>query len=64
MSAVDDPVRMGQFRTIPPNRATRDVCSSAELGDRRGDVYITNKNQGMWILRYTGPRPPATNSTN
>jgi len=24
-------------------------------------VYITNKNQGMWVLRYTGPRPSATN---
>ena len=25
--------------------------------DRRGVIYITDKNQGLWILRYTGPRP-------
>ncbi len=31
------------------------------LVDRRGYVYVTNKNQGLWILRYTGPRPTATN---
>lgn len=23
--------------------------------DRRGYIYITDKNQGLWILRYTGP---------
>ncbi|MBC7921430.1 MAG: hypothetical protein H7Z75_10130 [Ferruginibacter sp.] len=27
------------------------------LVDRRGFVYITHKNQGLWILRYTGPTP-------
>jgi hypothetical protein len=31
------------------------------LVDRRGYVYITNKNQGLWVLRYTGPRPTGTN---
>ena len=31
------------------------------LVDRRGYVYVTNKNQGLWVLRYTGPRPTATN---
>ncbi|MDW5329508.1 hypothetical protein [Plantactinospora sp. KLBMP9567] len=25
--------------------------------DRRGYIYITDKNQGVWILRYTGPKP-------
>ncbi|MGK8522566.1 LVIVD repeat-containing protein [Nocardia asteroides] len=25
--------------------------------DRRGFIYITDKNQGLWILRYTGPLP-------
>ncbi|SNY89596.1 Uncharacterized conserved protein [Nocardia amikacinitolerans] len=25
--------------------------------DRRGFIYITDKNQGLWILRYTGPQP-------
>ncbi|WP_407562265.1 LVIVD repeat-containing protein [Streptomyces sp. 184] len=24
--------------------------------DRRGYIYITDKNQGLWILRHTGPR--------
>ncbi len=24
------------------------------LVDRRGYIYITDKNQGLWILRYTG----------
>lgn len=24
--------------------------------DRRGYIYITDKNQGLWVLRYTGPR--------
>lgn len=25
--------------------------------DRRGYICISDKNQGLWILRYTGPRP-------
>jgi hypothetical protein len=25
--------------------------------DTRGFIYITDKNQGLWILRYTGPQP-------
>jgi hypothetical protein len=25
--------------------------------DRRGHIYITDKNQGLWILRYVGPPP-------
>lgn len=25
--------------------------------DRRGYIYITDKNQGLWVLRYTGPEP-------
>jgi myo-inositol-hexaphosphate 3-phosphohydrolase len=25
--------------------------------DIRGFIYITDKNQGLWILRYTGPQP-------
>ncbi|WP_426751149.1 LVIVD repeat-containing protein [Myxococcus sp. Y35] len=29
------------------------------LVDRRGYVYISHKNQGIWILRYTGERPEA-----
>lgn len=25
--------------------------------DRRGYIYVSDKNQGLWILRHTGPRP-------
>jgi hypothetical protein len=27
------------------------------LVDRRGYIYISDKNQGLWVLRYTGPQP-------
>jgi hypothetical protein len=27
------------------------------LVDRRGYIYISDKNQGVWILRYAGPSP-------
>ncbi len=27
------------------------------LVDTRGYIYITDRNQGIWILRYTGPMP-------
>jgi hypothetical protein len=51
-----DPVK--RYGPVPTKlvEQTEDV-----LVDRRGYVYITNKNQGMWILRYTGPRPNSTN---
>jgi hypothetical protein len=26
--------------------------------DRRGYIYVSDKNQGLWILRHTGPRSP------
>ena len=41
-----------RFGPQPPDRLvlqTEDV-----LVDRRGYIYITNKNQGLWILKYTG----------
>jgi hypothetical protein len=28
------------------------------LVDTRGYIYITDKNWGMWILRYSGPNQP------
>ena len=51
-----DPVK--RYGPVPDKlvEQTEDV-----LVDRRGYVYITNKNQGLWVLRYTGPRPSATN---
>lgn len=27
------------------------------LVDRRGLIYVTDKNQGLWVLQYTGPVP-------
>lgn len=30
------------------------------LVDRRGYIYITGKNEGLWILRYTGPNPASS----
>jgi hypothetical protein len=29
------------------------------LVDTRGNIYITNKQWGLFILRYTGPGEPA-----
>ncbi|GFE82091.1 hypothetical protein GCM10011487_40910 [Steroidobacter agaridevorans] len=48
-----DPVkRLGPMPQGPLVTQTEDV-----LVDRRGNIYITDKNQGLWVLRYTGPRP-------
>lgn len=47
-----DPVkRYGTFPADTLVTQTEDV-----LVDRRGYIYITDKNQGLWVLRYTGPR--------
>ncbi|MER6093543.1 LVIVD repeat-containing protein [Streptomyces bluensis] len=32
--------------------------------DRRGYIYISDKNQGVWILRYTGPRGAERDTTS
>lgn len=45
-----DPVeRFGPMPQGPLVTQTEDV-----LVDRRGNIFITDKNQGIWILRYTG----------
>ncbi|WP_026870735.1 LVIVD repeat-containing protein [Inquilinus limosus] len=58
------PREVGFF--IPPEPARRYgpmpegklvVQTEDVLVDRRGFIYITDKNQGLWILRYTGPEP-------
>jgi hypothetical protein len=59
------PVESGWF--IPPNPTAnsgplpKDVVAQTEdvLVDTRGFIYITDKNWGMWVLRYTGPDQPA-----
>jgi hypothetical protein len=48
-----DPTR--RFGPMPEDKLvtqTEDV-----VVDRRGYIYITDKNRGLQILRYTGPRP-------
>jgi hypothetical protein len=59
------PVESGWF--IPPQPTKnagplpKDVVTQTEdvLVDTRGYVYITDKNWGLWITRYTGPDQPA-----
>jgi hypothetical protein len=58
-------VETGWF--IPPDPVAnsgplpKDVVTQTEdvLVDTRGYIYITDKNWGMWILRYSGPDQPA-----
>jgi hypothetical protein len=55
------PHEVGYF--IPPDPTERFgpvpsgtiVQSEDVLVDRRGYIYLSNKQQGIWILRYTGP---------
>jgi hypothetical protein len=59
------PVETGWF--IPPNPTAnagplpKDVVTQTEdvLVDTRGYIYVTDKNWGLWVLRYTGPDQPA-----
>ncbi len=59
------PLESGWF--IPPNPEKnvgplpKDVVNQTEdvLVDTRGYVYVTDKNWGLWVLRYTGPDQPA-----
>jgi hypothetical protein len=48
----DPTVRLGPMPQGPLVTQTEDV-----LVDRRGNIFITDKNQGLWVLRYTGPKP-------
>jgi hypothetical protein len=45
----DPKERLGPMPEGPLVAQTEDV-----LVDRRGFIFITDKNQGLWILRYTG----------
>ena len=56
------PVEVGYF--IPPDptrrygtKPERVLVAQSEdvLVDARGYIYVSHKNQGIWILRYTGP---------
>lgn len=48
----DPTSRLGPMPQGPLVAQTEDV-----LVDRRGNIFITDKNQGLWVLRYTGPQP-------
>jgi hypothetical protein len=57
----------GGERLVHPARSDRQFRPAAErrggadrglLVDTRGYIYITDKNWGMWILRYSGPNQP------
>ena len=50
----DPTERLGPMPQGPLVTQTEDV-----LVDRRGNIYITDKNQGLWVLRYTGPQRAA-----
>lgn len=63
VSDVRQPKAAGYF--IPPHPVKRYgpvpvdklvVQTEDVLVDKRGYIYITHKNQGLWILRYTGPQ--------
>lgn len=45
-----DPTK--RYGTFPKNRLA--VQTEDVLVDTRGYIYITHKNQGLWILKYTG----------
>jgi hypothetical protein len=59
------PVETGWF--IPPQPSAhagplpRDLVTQTEdvLVDTRGYIYVTDKQWGLWILRYAGPDQPA-----
>ncbi len=62
------PKEIGYF--IPPNRERKPgapaggdgeggVSNGADvIVDTRGYIYMSDRSQGIWILRYTGPKPP------
>ncbi len=65
ISDARQPREVGYF--VPPKPAVRYgpnpvrvLVSQTEdvLVDARGYIYITDKNEGIWILRFTGPEAP------
>lgn len=61
---VRQPKEVGYF--LPPHPVKRYgpvpadklvVQTEDVLVDKRGYIYVTHKNQGLWVLKYTGPRP-------
>lgn len=63
------PKEVGYF--IPPDPTTRYgplpasklvIQTQDVLQDTRGYIYITDRNVGLWILKYTGPQPKSKNT--
>ena len=60
MPQIDLPREVGYF--VPPDPTERIgllpktlvVQSEDVLGDARGYIYVTDKNHGLYVLRYTG----------
>jgi hypothetical protein len=57
--------RGGNCRTMRSNKTTDQthrygvppkskLVAQSELVDTRGFIYVTHKNQGLWILKYIG----------
>ena len=61
ISDARQPREIGYF--IPPdpprrgNEPPRGSSSAEVLVDKRGYIYLTDRSQGLWVLRYTGPKP-------
>ncbi len=59
------PKEIGYF--IPPDREPKPgedpktVAGSSNgaevVVDTRGYIYMSDRSQGIWVLRYTGPKP-------
>jgi hypothetical protein len=60
------PREIGYF--VPPNREKKNNSADASgeggvsngadvLVDTRGYIYMSDRSQGIWVLRYTGPKP-------
>lgn len=46
-----------QTRVGPMPKRTLVEQTEDVLVDARGYIYITNKQQGVWVLQYTGAQP-------
>jgi hypothetical protein len=63
------PRELGYF--VPPNPVHAEGAATATAGeggvsngadvvvDTRGYIYMSDRSQGIWTLRYTGPKPGA-----
>ena len=58
------PIEVGFFMPPEPERrygpipeGTLALQTEDVVVDRRGFIYISDKNQGVWIVRYAGPAP-------